>query len=97
MKKKDIETKDDIFLLVSVFYVKVRKNEFIGPFFNHRIKDWDSHLEKLTLFWESNLFLKSKYLGNPIDIHNQLDKDYNHTITELHFGIWINLQTFREF
>lgn len=91
MDKIDIETKDDIFRLVSTFYIKVRKNDSIGHFFNDSIKEWDAHLEKLTLFWESNLFLKTKYLGNPLQVHNEVDLKYNNTITEIHFGIWLNL------
>ena len=91
MKKNDIKTREDIFLLVSAFYVKVRKDQVIGHFFNESIKDWDAHLETLTLFWESNLFLQAKYVGNPLEIHNQVDRKHNNTITENHFGVWLNI------
>ena len=91
MKKNDIKTRDDVFLLVSSFYKKVRKNETLAPFFNDTIKDWDAHLERLTTFWESSLFLKTKYLGNPLEAHAKVDVDNNNSITELHFGIWLNL------
>jgi hemoglobin len=91
MNKNDIETREDIFLLVTAFYVKVRRDHVIGHFFNDSIKDWDAHLQTLTLFWESNLFLQIKYLGNPIEIHNQVNHKNNKTITELHFGVWLNL------
>jgi hemoglobin len=91
MIKKDIQNRDDVFLLVSSFYIKVRKDPVLGPFFNDTIKDWDGHLERLTSFWESSLFLKTKYLGNPLDVHVKVDHDNNNTITELHFGLWLNL------
>ena len=91
MKKKDIQTRDDVYLLVSSFYKKVRKDAVLGPFFNDVIKDWDAHLNRLTSFWESSLFLKTKYLGNPLEAHIQVDKENNNTITEFHFGLWINL------
>jgi hemoglobin len=91
MKKKDIQTRDDVYLLVSSFYKKVRKDVVLGPFFNDVIKDWDAHLNRLTSFWESSLFLKTKYLGNPLEAHIQVDKENNNTITEFHFGLWINL------
>lgn len=89
--KSDIKTREDIFLLVSTFYEKVRKDEKIGYFFNNAIKNWDEHLDRLTTFWESNLFLKGKYLGDPLTAHAKVDKENNNSITELHFGIWLNL------
>ena len=91
MNKKDITTREDIYVLVISFYEKVRNNEILGPFFNGKIKDWDEHLERLTTFWESSLFLKTKYYGNPLEVHIKVDKESGHEITELHFGIWINL------
>lgn len=89
--KNDIKTREDVFLLVSTFYVKVRKDDILGPFFNDVIKDWDAHLERLTTFWESSLFLKTKYLGNPLEAHVKVDQENNNMITELHFGLWLNL------
>ncbi|WP_100611358.1 group III truncated hemoglobin [Confluentibacter lentus] len=89
--KNDIKTREDVFLLVSSFYDKVRKDTVLGPFFNDVITDWDAHLERLTTFWESSLFLKTKYLGNPLEAHVKVDQENNNMITELHFGLWINL------
>lgn len=89
--KNDIKTREDVFLLVSSFYVKVRKDKVLGPFFNDVITDWDAHLDRLTTFWESSLFLKTKYLGNPLEVHVKVDQENNNKITELHFGLWLNL------
>ena len=89
--KNDIKTREDVFLLVSSFYVKVRKDAVLGPFFNEVITDWDAHIERLTNFWESSLFLKTKYLGNPLTAHVKVDQENNNSITELHFGLWLNL------
>jgi len=91
MEKNDIKTREDVFLLVSTFYEKVRANEQIGYFFNNAIKNWDEHLDKLTTFWEKNLFLRGKYLGDPLVAHAKVDKENNNTITEMHFGVWLNL------
>ena len=91
MNNQDIKTRDDVYLLVSSFYVKVRKDAVLGPFFNDVIKDWDAHLENLTTFWESSLFLKTRYLGDPLKAHIKVDKENNNSITELHFGLWLNL------
>lgn len=102
MKKKDITSREDVNLLVTSFYDKVRNDDTLGPFFNSAIKDWDAHLERLTTFWETSLFmtkkLEQKYYGNPLDVHVKVDKDNNNSITELHFGIWLNLwyQTIEE-
>ncbi len=98
MEKTDLANRDDIYLLVSSFYKKVRADKTLGPFFNDVINDWDVHLDRLTTFWESSLFLKTKYYGNPLDAHVKVDKAHNNSITELHFGIWLNLwyQTIEE-
>ena len=91
MSKKDIKTREDVYLLVSSFYVKVRKDTVLGPFFNDVIKDWDAHLENLTTFWEASLFLKTKYSGNPLEVHQKEDKDNKNSNSEVHFGLWLNL------
>ena len=91
MKKRDISSRQDIHLLVSEFYKKVRKNKLLGPFFNPIISHWDTHIENLTDFWQSTLFLNRKYFGNPLEVHIKVDKENNHFITEYHFGIWLNL------
>nr|WP_139002111.1 group III truncated hemoglobin [Hyunsoonleella aestuarii] len=95
MDKVDINTRADVFLLVSSFYKKVRKDMVLGPFFNDVIKDWDAHLESLTTFWETSLFmarkLEHKYQGDPLEAHIKADKENNNIITELHFGLWLNL------
>lgn len=91
MSKKDIKTREDIFLLVSSFYVKVRKDAVLGPLFSDVIKDWDAHLENLTTFWEASLFLKTKYSGNPLEAHVKVDQENSNSISELHFGLWLNL------
>jgi len=89
--KNDIRSRNDVFMLVSSFYEKVKKDPVLGPFFLEVIDDWDEHLQRLTTFWESSLFLKTKYLGNPLEAHVNVDKRHNHSITELHFGLWLNL------
>jgi len=91
MTKPDIKTREDIYLLVSSFYKEVRKDKVLGPFFNETIKNWEEHLQHLTTFWESSLFLKTKFAGNPLEAHVRVDAEHNNSITELHFGLWLNL------
>lgn len=89
--KKEIENREDIHLLVQKFYGKIRANEEIGPFFNKTIRDWDGHLDKLTDFWENNLFAARKYFGNPMEAHVKVDANFNNTIDPTIFGLWLNL------
>lgn len=91
MFKKKIESREDVSLLVNTFYSKVRKDVLLGPIFNGIITDWETHLELLTDFWETNLFFTRKYVGNPLHTHIEVDKKMDNTINELHFGTWINL------
>lgn len=89
-ERKDIKSREDVNLLVINFYKKVRKDETLAPFFD-KIEDWDEHLDRLTTFWESSLFLQTKYYGNPIEAHVKADKEHGNRITEYHFGVWLNL------
>ena len=89
--KEDIQNRGDVFALVSAFYSKVRENKEIGHFFNETIKDWPAHLEKLTDFWETNLFMVAKFRGNPVRAHKEVDHKFNHTIEQKHFGEWLNM------
>ncbi|MDN3723676.1 group III truncated hemoglobin [Aequorivita sp. SDUM287046] len=91
MGKGKIETREDVSLLVNTFYGKVRQDALLGPIFNGIITDWETHLNLLTDFWETNLFFKRKYFGNPMHAHMEVDKKVGGTINELHFGTWINL------
>ncbi|HEY9185326.1 MAG TPA: group III truncated hemoglobin [Salegentibacter sp.] len=89
--RDDIQNREDVFTLISQFYSKVRKNPEIGYFFNETITDWEEHLEKLTDFWESNLFFKGLYRGNPQKTHVKVDRENNNRISPEHFGVWLNL------
>lgn len=91
MEKLQLKSREEIALLVGRFYEKVRRHAVLGPIFNGIITDWDAHLKMLTDFWESQLFLKRTYLGNPVAVHQEVDAKMKHTITPEHFGLWMNL------
>ena len=89
--KQDIKNRDDIELLVRSFYGKIRKDPMLGHIFNSIIDDWEDHFILLTDFWETQLFLKRKYNGNPVAVHQQVDEIMEHSIGPEHFGQWINI------
>ena len=91
MTVRDIKNREDIHLLVSSFYEKVKKDELLGPFFIEKISDWDRHIDHLTDFWESSLFLKTRFDGDPLQKHIEVDAENDNSITPEHFGIWLNL------
>nr|WP_315420344.1 group III truncated hemoglobin [uncultured Pedobacter sp.] len=72
--KKDIHNREDIILLVDTFYGIVQENNKIGPIFTEIAKvDWSHHLPKMYDFWESILFGKAIYKGNPMLVHFALN------------------------
>ncbi len=73
MPNKDLETREDIYRLVASFYEKVKCDTVLAPFFLTTISNWEEHLELLTTFWETSLFLtkkiEKKYTENPLEAH----------------------------
>ncbi|WP_459212785.1 group III truncated hemoglobin [Aquimarina rhabdastrellae] len=90
---KTITTREDIKVLVTSFYAKIRKDDMLGDIFNSHIPEshWPAHLEKLTDFWETNLFGVARFKGNPSQKHINVDKNMNHSIDQIHFGKWLQL------
>jgi hemoglobin len=90
---KQISGRDDIKILVNHFYAKIRADEMLGPVFNLHIKEneWAGHLEKLTDFWETNLFGISKFKGSPTQKHASVDQSMNYKMDQLHFARWLQL------
>lgn len=88
--KKDIETREDILLMVEEFYRKVRADETIGMIFNEIVDmDWEHHVPLITDFWETII------LDNPVYLRNAMGKhfDVNRLIPleKKHFDAWLNL------
>jgi len=83
---KDIQSLEDIKLLVNHFYGLVRQDEMLGPIFNGVIQDrWPQHLEKMYSFWQTVLLDQHTYEGRPFPPHAQLPVD------QTHFQRWIQL------
>jgi len=90
---RQIDNRSDINILVNSFYSKVRVDELLVPIFNAHISDdkWPEHLDKLTDFWETNLFGVAKFKGNPTQKHINVDKNLNYSIEQKHFGRWLQI------
>ncbi|KQR95298.1 sec-independent protein translocase TatC [Chryseobacterium sp. Leaf180] len=87
---KNLESREDIELLVNSFYTKVISDETIGFFFTDVMKvNWEKHLPKMYSFWETILFGQMSYKGNPMAVHfpvNALQAMEKH-----HFDRWLKL------
>lgn len=83
--KSDIQTFEDIKLLIDTFYHEVQRDSLIGEIFNKSIDDWAVHLEKMYRFWQTVLLEQHTYNGNPFRAHASLP------ISEAHFTNWLNL------
>lgn len=87
---KDINTRRDVELLVDTFYKKVLKDDIIGFIFNDVVRlDWNRHIPLMYNFWETTLFQKTSYKGNPIQVHIEVDKKIE--LTKIHFERWLFL------
>ncbi len=88
--KKDITGREDVELLINSFYDIVKKDATIGYIFNDIIgDDWSHHMPVMYRFWESVLFSKPGYEGNPIKKHIDLDKRI--PLNKEHFTRWLEL------
>lgn len=86
----DIETREDILLIMREFYDKLLADESINFYFT-KITDTDKHLEHhfevLATFWEQSLFMKGGYSNNMFQIHKDLhDK---HALKKEHYDTWL--------
>lgn len=85
--KKDIQTAEDIKLLVDNFYKKAIADDSLGHIFTDVAKvNWEHHLPIMYAFWESILLGEIGYKGNPMDAHFRLNEKY--TLTADHFNTW---------
>jgi hemoglobin len=78
--------------VVHGFYTKVRQDPMLGPVFDARVRNWDTHLQKMCQFWSSVALMSGRYHGSPMIKHLPLPVD------AAHFDRWLDLfrQTVRE-
>lgn len=80
---KEIESKEDVELLVETFYQKLVKDELISHFFLKL--DLKEHLPKVVQFWSFILLDETGYSANMMEKHMKLD------LNEESFDRWLKL------
>lgn len=86
----DIASREDIERLVDAFYGRVREDGILGPIFDDiACVDWAQHLPKMYDFWETVLFSRSVFRGNPLAAHLALARQT--PLGPREFGRWIEL------
>ncbi|HIE45640.1 MAG TPA: group III truncated hemoglobin [Flavobacteriaceae bacterium] len=88
--KKEIENREDLYLLVSKFYVKLLKDDNIKHFFDDMVKEntLEDHLQILVDFWDNILFYTGAYRRNAMRPHLLLNQ--TKPFQKEHFKIWLN-------
>ncbi len=86
--KKDIESREDLFLLVKEFYVKLLDDPAISYIFTNVAKvNLDEHFPVLVDFWDMVLFQSDTYRKNAMQPHLQLHKQS--PFRKEHFDTWL--------
>lgn len=84
----DIQTREDLHLLMSEFYKKLLSNDKISFIFTDVAKiDLAPHLLDLVDFWEQILFDTGSYRKNVLQIHQDVNQKIK--LSEEHFAIWL--------
>lgn len=82
----DIQTEDDIRLLVDAFYSRIQSDDLVGPIFEAVVQGrWPAHLATMYDFWSNLLLGTGRYRGRPFPKHLALPVD------ERHFRRWLTL------
>ncbi len=86
----DIQSRNDIELLINTFYEKVKKDDTIGFIFNDIAKvNWPHHLPVMYDFWETLLLDSASYKKNAMAVHYSLNRIV--PLEEKHFQRWLQL------
>ncbi len=86
--KNDISSREDLFLLVKIFYEKLLNDETISYLFRDIAKiNLDHHLPVLVDFWDSILFQSDTYRKNALQPHLLLNQ--KSPLQKHHFETWL--------
>lgn len=85
----DIQSREDLHLIMSEFYLKLLADSKISYLFIKIAKiDLAPHLLDLVGFWEQILFDRGSYQKNVLQIHTDLNQQSK--LSEEHFAIWLH-------
>lgn len=86
----DIQTPEDIKLLVDTFYGTIQADDMLGPIFGIMVDGhWPAHLNTMYNFWGLLLLGEGNYKGNTVRKHLEINNTTS--LTEAHFGRWLQL------
>ncbi|MGI8635185.1 MAG: group III truncated hemoglobin [Segetibacter sp.] len=86
--KRDVETREDLFVLLRRFYDTLLRDESISYIFTDVAKiDMQHHLPVIVDFWEMVLFGAPTYKKNAIQPHLDLDQKFR--FEKHHFDTWL--------
>jgi len=89
--KNDIENREDIYLLVKTFYVKLMNDDLMRHFFMDftNPEHLEIHLQTLVDFWDNILFFSGGYRKNAMVPHLKLHQEK--PFKKEHFKIWLSM------
>ena len=58
-----LPSEQEIATLVQLFYLKVERDEVLGPIFADTLRDWPAHCEAMTDFWAAALLGRDSRCG----------------------------------
>ncbi len=86
----DIQNKNDVALLVDLFYKKAIPDSIIGHFFTTAVQiSWAVYIPIIIAFWDGILFGDSEYNGNIMLKHIELNRLSQ--LEPTHFDRWLQL------
>ena len=87
---KDIESRNDIEVLLHSFYQKAVHDNLIGQFFTKVVQlDIKKHIPVIADFWEAVLFDTRTYGKNVMEVHQHIHQ--LSTIKKEHLDRWVQL------
>lgn len=86
--KQDISTRNDVDILVKVFYDKLLEDDLLKPIFIKLVlENLESHLTTIADFWDSILLDANIYRGNVTEKHFEVDKQF--PLSKKEFDKWL--------
>ena len=90
--KKDIESREDLVRMLTLFYQNAFSDELIGRFFTEVVPlDLATHIPVIADFWESVVFGARGYRKNVMEVHSHIHQ--LSAIKKEHLDRWVKLFT----